>query len=368
MKRSGDWAKYILDLPMAVAPGEKFEYSNGVSYLLTVLIQKATKMTAMDFARQYLFGPLGIEDVKWRVSPQGINTGWGGMCLKPHDMAKIGWLYLNKGQWEGKQIVSEEWVEASTRGHIRATLFDHYGYQWWIDSAGYYMAVGLEGQYIFVVPQKDMVAVFTSNLPPNRFYVPKKLLDTYIIPAATSSEPLPNNTSEKVRLDSLLDRYAEGPTQGVVWRSERDGVAKDGVFERTAPPTVKFEYPRGSRKEDIKYPNQIMGIKTPEGDIISVFVDDIPQGMKLVDIGPKGYVPLLQNVGTDIQVTSNKEITLKDGNNAYRTDIEWMFQGSYLLNTIVVSAFKDGKWVFLTAQPIFDPAQVAPIVESLVFD
>ncbi len=82
------------------------------------------------------------------------------MWLTAHDMAKIGWLYLNKGKWGNKQVIPSAWVEASTRGHIDATLFDHYGYQWWIDSVGwfdsvdYYVAVGYEGQRIFVVPEK----------------------------------------------------------------------------------------------------------------------------------------------------------------------------------------------------------------------
>jgi len=144
MQKSGDWAQYIIDLPMAEAPGEKFEYCNGVSYLLSVIIQKTTHMKTLAFARKYLFGPLGIADVKWRSSPQGIEIGWGEMWLKPHDMAKISWLYLNRGQWDGNHIVPAAWVEASTRGHISSTLFPRYGYQWWID-ASYYMAVGYKG-------------------------------------------------------------------------------------------------------------------------------------------------------------------------------------------------------------------------------
>ena len=229
MKNSGDWAQYMIDLPMAEAPGESFEYCNGVSYLLSVIIQKTTNMKTLDFAIKYLFGPLGITDVKWRTSPQGVDIGWGEMWLTPYDMAKIGWLYLKKGQWDGKQIIPAAWVEASTRRHISSTLFPHYGYQWWID-ASYYMAVGYKGQFIYVVPEKNMVVVFTGALPGGDFYKPTTLLNEYIIPAASSSKPLPANSKEEARLNSVLRKCAEAPSQGFIWISEKDGVAKNGVF------------------------------------------------------------------------------------------------------------------------------------------
>jgi len=129
MRTSTDWAQYVLDLPMSEPPGEKLEYCNGVSYLLSVITQNATKMKTLDFARKHLFEPLVITDIGWAKSPQGVDIGYGEMWLRPHDMAKFGWLYLNKGRWGNKQILPSAWVEISTRGHIDATLFDHYGYQ-----------------------------------------------------------------------------------------------------------------------------------------------------------------------------------------------------------------------------------------------
>ncbi len=81
MRIREDWAQYVLDLPMAHAPGKHFEYSNGGSYLLSAIIQKATKMSAFEFAEKHLFGPLGIADVKWPSNRQGVNFGWGGMRL-----------------------------------------------------------------------------------------------------------------------------------------------------------------------------------------------------------------------------------------------------------------------------------------------
>ena len=219
MRNSNDWAQYVLDLPMSEAPGEKFEYCNGVSYLLSVIIQNTTGMKTLDFARKHLFEPLGIVDVGWATSPQGFDIGYGEMWLKPHDMARFGWLFLNKGRWSIKQIIPSSWVDVSTRGYIDATLFDQYGYQWWVDSAGFYMAVGYKGQFIFVVPQKNLVVVFACDLPVRDFPVPRRLLQNYIIPAAEAAKPLPSNTTEQARLDAIVKGIAQA--RRFTWISEK---------------------------------------------------------------------------------------------------------------------------------------------------
>jgi hypothetical protein len=366
MRWSADWAQYVLDRPMADIPGKEFEYSNGVSYLLSAIVQKTTNMRTLDFAKKYLFGPLGITDVRWETSPQGIDVGYGGMWLRPRDMAKFGWLYLNKGRWEKRQIISEAWVEASTRGHISATLFDRYGYQWWIDSAGYYAAVGYKGQRIFVVPAKNMVVVFTSDLPGSSFIL-QRLLSEYVIPAAASPAPLPANPKNKARLDSLTQISSRARPQRFTWISEEDGVAENGVFVRMAPPAFRFEYPNGSRKRENSAPNQVMAMETPGGVPFNASVADIPVGMTLADVGPKAYVFGLKTVGSNVKVISNKEFLLRDGTKAYRTQIKWRWKGTLQLSTLIVSAFKDGKWVYLAIHTRGSPRPEAYIVESLRF-
>ena len=194
MRQTDDWVQFMLDLPMTEPPGTRFEYCNGASFLLSAIIQETTGMSASAFAEAHLFGPLGISDVEWPSNSQGITIGWGELRMRPHDMAKIGYLYLNKGQWDGEQIIPAAWVAASTRKHISATLQDGYGYQWWIADDGlYYMALGYAGQFIFVVPEHELVVAFTSDLSENDFYVPQTLLNDFVIPAARSSTPLPTN-------------------------------------------------------------------------------------------------------------------------------------------------------------------------------
>ncbi len=205
MRASPDWIQYVLDLPMANAPGAKFDYSNCSSFLLSAILQETTGKNAFAFAREHLFGPLGIQEIAWPSNPQGITLGWGGIRMKPLDMAKFGFLYLNKGVWEGKQVVSSSWVETSTQEKIKArTLSDGYGYQWWVNEDGYYMALGYSGQYIVVLPQQNMIVVFTSALPSLSFFFPHLLLRNYILPAAKSSTPLPDNPDGIRRLQSVL--------------------------------------------------------------------------------------------------------------------------------------------------------------------
>ena len=232
MMQSEDWIQFMLDLPMAEAPGSRFEYCNGVSFLLSAIIQQTTGMSALAFAEEHLFSPLGISDVVWPSNPEGITIGWGELHMKPHDMAKIGYLYLNKGSWDGKQVIPASWVKASTRKHVSATLEDGYGYQWWVDASGIYMALGYAGQFIFVVPEKDMVVVFVSDLEEQDFYVPQRLLNDFIIPAAESSTPLPNNPEGMTLLESRLKALAAPPV------SLAETVPSPTATKTSLPPTA----------------------------------------------------------------------------------------------------------------------------------
>jgi CubicO group peptidase (beta-lactamase class C family) len=206
MRASSDWVQFMLDLPAVEKPGSRFEYCNGGSFLLSAIIRETTGLSALAFAEEHLFGPLGISDVTWPSNPQGISIGWGEMRMHPHDMAKIGYLYLNGGQWDGQQVVPAAWVAESTRQHIVArTLQEGYGYQWWIHPSGMYLALGYAGQYIAVVPGKDMVVVFTSDLPESQFLVPQELIDDFVLPAARSTRPLPANPKGLARLESRVE-------------------------------------------------------------------------------------------------------------------------------------------------------------------
>ncbi|MEE4602803.1 MAG: serine hydrolase [Desulfobacteraceae bacterium] len=371
MTKSSDWTQYTLNLPMAQTPGEYFHYCNGVSHLLSAIIQESSGMKTVEFAKKYLFDPLGIEDVDWAESPEGTSNGFSGLRLKPKDMAKIGLLYLNQGKWENKQIISVEWISVSTRPYIDGRWNgEDYGYQWWINPAGYYSAVGMYGQAIYVIPDKNLVAVFTSHITGKDMYISGTLLKEYIIPAIASSGPLPPDPENNAQLDNFLAGTAKAPTQGIIWLSEKQGIAKDGVFKRKASPSFQFTYPLGSTKAELGLPSQIMRMKTPEGIVFAATIMDIPEGVKLEDFGPVYIVKWFRiyRYGSNLKVTSNEEITLKDGTQAYQTNFTWVWNNTDAMTTFQVSAYKDGKCIFLSTHPWQNPAKYEPIVQSLTFE
>jgi hypothetical protein len=207
------------------------------------------------------------------------------------------------------------------------------------------------------------VAVFTGS--DERGEVSKKLLDSYIIPAVSSSDALPSNTDEQARLDALVNLVAKA--KAYTWASENEGIAKDGVFKRTASPAFKFGYPQGSRKEAILNRGQVMRMRTPGNILFSAYVVDIPDSMKIENFGPKFYAQNLENYGSNIKVISNKEIVLKCGTKAYRTDIKWLWNNSIWMTDFIVSVYKDGKCIYLLAETWKYHDKLGPIVQSLTF-
>jgi CubicO group peptidase (beta-lactamase class C family) len=185
MHDSADELQYVLDLPVIEEPGTRFEYTNGVSHLLSSLITEKTGMSALDFGMEHLFGPLGINDIEWHTDSNGRNWGYSRIYITPHDMAKFGYLFLKGGEWDGTQIILREWVDDATDWHVDATIMNGYGYQWWVSGRGYYTAIGYRGQFIHVVPDLDLVVVFASSND-EQFPVILGLLERYVIPAVAS--------------------------------------------------------------------------------------------------------------------------------------------------------------------------------------
>jgi CubicO group peptidase (beta-lactamase class C family) len=216
MMASPDWVQFVLDLPMSDKPGSRFVYNSGGSHLLSAIIRQTAGMSELDFAREHLFEPLGISDVIWPFDPQGVNNhGWGDLVVTPYDMAKLGYLYLHDGLWDGQQVVSREWVAAATTKHVTTHTPDHngYGYQWWIRSSGGYTAIGRGGQRIFVVPDKNLVVVTTAGGGDRDERILRRLLPSFIIPAVKSDEPLPANPDGVALLESRIREAAVDHTE-----------------------------------------------------------------------------------------------------------------------------------------------------------
>ena len=179
---SGNPVEAILNQPMDYEPGTTWYYNGGCSHLLSAILTATTGNTTLDFAREYLFGPLGIRSVTWPTDPQGIYYGGQDIWLKPRDMAKFGYLFLNNGFWDGEQIISEDWVVNSTKPSFALNDVDAYGYQWWINQPlGAYYAYGFDEQRIYVIPDYDLVIIFTAKL--QKADVEPELVSDFILPA-----------------------------------------------------------------------------------------------------------------------------------------------------------------------------------------
>lgn len=213
MRDTDDWLQHVLDLPMEAPPGAQFEYCNGASLLLSAVLQEAAGMKTADFARQNLFLSLGIDDFDWNESPEGVTTGWSGLHLQPVDIARFGQLFLNEGIWGGEQVIMPDWVKISTQQHVAGTLQDGYGYYWWIVSPEMYMGLGYGGQFLIVLPEEQIVVVFTSSLSEQDFYLPQRLMEKFILPAIGSSEgALPENPNGNERLQKAIEALASPET------------------------------------------------------------------------------------------------------------------------------------------------------------
>ncbi|KAF0216942.1 MAG: 6-aminohexanoate-dimer [Geobacteraceae bacterium] len=209
MRESGDWVQFVLDIPMAAMPGTEFAYCSGNTHLLSAIISRATGSSTLDFARQRLFEPLGIRDVFWPADPQGITHGWGDLQMHPRDMAKIGYLYLNKGWWDGRLILSTEWVERSTQKQIADPVSGRgYGYGWWLfpgKFSGLYEAAGRGGQFITVWPEKDLLLVITAG------GFDRDKLAPLLLAALKSDELLPENPDDCKQLQERIEAVTKPP-------------------------------------------------------------------------------------------------------------------------------------------------------------
>lgn len=207
MEASDNFLQFALDRPMASVPGVKFVYDSPGMHILSGIIQKATGMTELDYAKQVLFGPLGITDLIWPSDAQGHTYGWGDLHLHPRDAAKIGFLWLQGGLWDGKQIVSPDWVKATSRTQIRTGQDDTYSYGWWItESSNSTMAEGRGGQEIRVEPNYDAVVVMTGagiDYDNVGHYLAASVVDL--------EKPLPANPEGVAKLEAALKQIKQGP-------------------------------------------------------------------------------------------------------------------------------------------------------------
>ena len=214
LRNSKNWVDYVFSLGTEKKQGEHYNYSNGGSHILSAILFEITKVPVEKYAERYLFSHIGIKNYKWEKDPQGINHGYSNLELSARDMAKLGLLYLNKGQWDKKHIISASWIEKSLKTHsypnkgrfnpLKLYPYNGYGYQWWssetawkadlsyrkawgmgnntVEQPEYFLALGYEGQYVFIVPNHNMVIAFKSQFKIARdILIPKALVEEFLL-------------------------------------------------------------------------------------------------------------------------------------------------------------------------------------------
>ena len=193
---AADPYRYVLERPVAGPPGELFNYCTGAPTLLGAVLRKATGKQFDVLAQEVLFDPLGIVQSEWIHFDNGDTMAGGGLRLRPRDLAKIGQLVLAHGAWHGKQVVSAEWIAASTAPHLNTETMYFYGYQWWLGRSlaggrqvDWIAARGYGGQRLFIVPSQDIVVVVLAGHydgSPLEGLIGASVLNQAVLPAVAS--------------------------------------------------------------------------------------------------------------------------------------------------------------------------------------
>lgn len=200
------WVKTFLAAPVEYTPGSRFHYNSMATYMCSAIVQKLTGQPIIEYLKPRLFDPLGIEGMDWESSPQGINVGGWGLRVKTEDIAKFGLLYLQKGMWQGKQILPAAWVEEATSKQVESNpssaeytadndWAQGYGYQFWRCSPGGYRGDGAFGQFCIVNPDLDMVIAATSES--FNMGASMKSMWNYLLPAVKSTTIASSNAEQK---------------------------------------------------------------------------------------------------------------------------------------------------------------------------
>ena len=240
MRRTSEWVKFALALPMKYAPGEKFGYCSPGYHLISSMVTAASHEPEADFGKKYLFDPLGIKDVVWPPDEQGRTHGWGDSHFYPRDFGKIGYLYLHDGVWDGKQIISADWIHKSItkqsdpgRGGDRG-----YGYGWWLaKTAGMeeFGGNGRGGQIVAVWPEKDMIVIATGG------GYPASEVGPVVAKSIRSDQPLPANADAAKALREKVTEVAKAPAPAPV--ADLPALAK-------TVSGVTYAFPRNSSRLD----------------------------------------------------------------------------------------------------------------------
>lgn len=224
IRATDHWVKAFLALPIPNTPGTAFLYNSGATYMLSAIVQKVTGQKVVDYLKPRLFEPLGIEGTTWDTCPRGINTGGWGLNIQTEGLAKFGQLYLRKGLWNDRRILTAPWVEEATTFKIQQPVpakpnppkekndwLQGYCYQFWRSQHNAYRGDGAFGQFTIVMPEQDAVLAITSESSSMQGEL--DLVWEHLLPAM-KAQPLPANASAQAQLKQKLASLSLPPPKG----------------------------------------------------------------------------------------------------------------------------------------------------------
>ena len=292
--QNDDWIKAFLKTPIVNQPGTKFVYNSVATFMLSAIVQKVTGEKIVDYLQPRLFKPLGIEGIDWETNLQGINTGGWGIRVKTEDMAKFGQLFLQKGMWQGKQILPASWVEEASTMKIMqdptapqakkdsSDWLQGYGYQMWRCRNNAYRGDGANGQFILVLPEQDAVIITTAEAPDMQGEL--NLMWKYLLPAFRAKK-LPANpkalATMKAKATSLalaipsknttstLEPSISGKTYGIVSKGRSlesikvdfaNGICNLSLKTDSVTHQIKFGVGKWEAGETTKYGPYLVGV------------------------------------------------------------------------------------------------------------
>ena len=203
------WVKTFLNHPVPHKPGTHFQYNTPATFMLSAIVQKTTGQTTLEYLKPRLFDPLGIENPQWDANPEGISIGGYGLHVRTEDIAKFGQLYLQQGLWNGKQLITPEWIALATskqvsNGSDPVKDWDQgYGFQFWRCRHNGFRGDGKDGQFCIVLPDQDAVIAITAHTGDMQSEL--NFVWDFLLPAF-SDKPLPENPDEQAKLQETLGK------------------------------------------------------------------------------------------------------------------------------------------------------------------
>jgi len=237
-----NWVRAFLALPIAHAPGSEFVYNSGATYMLSAIVTRLTGQKVIDYLRPRLFEPLAIDGMTWQTCPRGNNTGGWGLSISTEGLAKLGQLYLQKGEWNGKQLIPAKWVEEATSFKIQQPLpattrparpndrndwVQGYCYQFWRCTHHAFRGDGAFGQFTIVMPEQDAVLAITSESPDMQGELD---LVWEHLPPAMKDAPLAEDSATASRLQQRLSSLALAPEKSGKTSSPRASAVSGKLF------------------------------------------------------------------------------------------------------------------------------------------